>query len=553
VIVGVMIAVLIDSVGYFRKRVLVAARPWWQHRGVSRACIGIACLGLAWALPGIAQADRVYTLQHVGSDLATGAVVHGIGTLPDGSIIWSDVARRRVVRVLPTGRRVPFGPALKGGPGNLLARPDGTVLVVDTLGDSLLNAVVRRIAPDGSSTVVAGRAGAFPPPGEGGFQEGVAATSVWFGSDQLYLADRPDGGFLLSGGVIGRVVEVHPDGTMTTAAMVSGGDIASTADGGFVVAGGTRVFRVTPDGTIRTIAGNTGRFARRCRPGPALGPRFADLTAVDILRDGSFAVADNELGCIFRISSAGTVSVLAGRGPAMPVYLPDGVLTRPGFFWGDGGPPDLAMLMGVSDIATDPLGRLLFLDGVRVGMLASRGESRTGVSISAGERHGDRLRYIATAAGAATLAAMRGQKSLAVTHSRARPGANLIRVPDASPGLGRLVLRVRAAEWGTDWDELGVVLGGRLSVRVAEHVLGDPLAYTGDDGGPDYYLGGCKKMARRRVDCLVRSAYTSRCKWVASLRLTAIGLPMQSEYACGRRPTLKPHRTASPEWPVPLR
>jgi hypothetical protein len=495
----------------------------------------------------------VYTLQRVGSDLATGAPVYGIGTLPGGSIIYSDAARRRLVRVLPSGRRVPFGPhaALRGSPGNLLVRPDGAVLVVDShpSQDAFTNAVVRRFAPDGSSTVVAGRESS--PPGEGGFQEGAAATSVYFGSDHLYLADRPDGGFLVSGGVIGRVVEVHPDGTMTTAARVSGGDIASTADGGFVVVGHTKVVRVTSDGTIRTIAGDDS-FARRCRPGQALGTRFAGLTAVETLRDGSFAVADSELGCIFRISPAGTVSILAGRGPGVPVYLSDAfTLSRAGFFWGDGGPPDLAMLMGVSDIVADPLGRLLFLDGVRVGMLASRGESRTGVAIRGGERLGNRLRYVATAAGAATLAAVRGQKTLAVTHSRARPGENFIRVPEASPGPGRLVVRVRAAEGGTDHDELGVVLGGRLSVRVAQRVLTDRLPYG--DGGPDYYLAGCKKMARRRVDCLVRGAYTSRCRWVASLRLTAIGLPITSSYACGRPPTLKPHATASPGAPVPLR
>jgi hypothetical protein len=539
---------------------------------VTRAFIAIACVGLAWGVVEPAHADRVFTLERVGPELGTGAWVYGIDTLPDGSFLYSDQARRRIVRVFRDGRRAPFAlNATLSGPGSLLVQPDGTVLVADSNDlreTGFINTVVRRIASDGSSTVVAGRHD-FPV-GDGRFQEGAPATTTRFGSSLLYLAREPDGGFLVSSPDHNRVFRVHPDGTMTTAAgngdfsgfTGEGGpavaatlpyprDIASTPDGSFIVISRTRVLRVTPDGTIRALAGDDS-IARRCRAGTAFATRFAWPTGVEALRDGSFVVADGELGCLLRVSPTGVVTVLAGRGPAFSV--PDawrsGELSRAGVFWGDGGGAHLAMLRGTSDVVGDPLGWLLMLDGARVAMLAPYGARRLGVAIRGGERVGSRLRYVATAAGRATLEALRGQHTLATTRSRTRPGTNVIRLPEVGIGLGRLVLRVRAIDGGADRDELGVVLGGQLPIRLARRVLASSPTFSDPDA--NYYVDRCKRMARRRVDCLVRGAYTRRCKYVVSLRLSTIGLPKESSYACKRPGVFDPHPRPSEAYPVPL-
>jgi glucose/arabinose dehydrogenase len=142
------------------------------------------------------------------------------------------------------------------------AMPDGGYLIADAGNDR-----VRRVFADGTINTVAG-SGNVGDSGDGG-----PATAADF-RDPLGVAALPDGGFLVADGLAGRVRRVSPDGTITTVAGngtrgLSGDGGAATAaelfdprglavmpDGGFLIADGDYVVRrVFPDGKITTVAG----------------------------------------------------------------------------------------------------------------------------------------------------------------------------------------------------------------------------------------------------------------------------------------------------------
>ena len=104
-----------------------------------------------------------------------------------------------------------------------------------------------------------------------------------------------------------------------------------TADGGFLIAdtGNNRVRRVSPTGTITTVAGGQHPGIRgRRRAGhrsPARHPGGVAVTA-----DGGFLIADTNNQRVRQVSPAGTISTVAGDGTVG--------------FAGDGGPAVAAQL-----------------------------------------------------------------------------------------------------------------------------------------------------------------------------------------------------------------
>lgn len=197
--------------------------------------------------------------------------------LPEGSDIRVDRLHNRVLRYDHHGEHTPFagtgrtGFAGDGGPAvaarlnapSCVARAaDGSVLVVDAG-----NRRVRRVAPDGTITTVAGDGSAGPP------AEGVPATAT--GMSPQALAPLPDGTVLVTDPAARRVLRIGADGILTTfagtgragtdgdggpaarARLVMPWGIAREQDGSVVVAdlGGQTVRRIRPDGTITTVLG----------------------------------------------------------------------------------------------------------------------------------------------------------------------------------------------------------------------------------------------------------------------------------------------------------
>jgi hypothetical protein len=245
----------------------------------------------------------------------------------DGGYLIADQGNSRVRRVSPSGAITTVagrgstgfsgddGPATSAqlnAPNGVAELPNGSILIADSN-----NNRVRRVAPDGTITTVAGT-------GAAGFtgDNGPAAQATI--SFPIGLAARPDGSYLIGDNDNNRVRLVSATGTITTVAgtgiagslgdsgpatsaqLNDPGGVALTADGGFLVTEilGNRVRRVGPDGTITTAAG-TGAAAELSGP-----------SGVAVTADAGFVVADRGNNRVRRVSATGAVDNLAGTGTA---------------------------------------------------------------------------------------------------------------------------------------------------------------------------------------------------------------------------------------------
>lgn len=215
----------------------------------------------------------------------------------------------------------PAGAATLNGARGLGLAADGAILVADTG-----NHRIRRIAPDGTITSVGG-IGTAGATGDGG-----PATLAQLNAPRD-VAPTADGGYLIADAGNHRIRKVSPTGTIST---VAGSGVASstgdgspaplasinvpgaidpTADGGFLIAEttGNRIRRVDAGGTISTVAG-TGTAASGGDGGPASLATVSGPQGVASLADGGYLIADTGGHRIRRVTAAGTISTVAGSG-----------------------------------------------------------------------------------------------------------------------------------------------------------------------------------------------------------------------------------------------
>ena len=220
------------------------------------------------------------------------------------------------------------GPAIAAAlnePLGVAVMPDGGFLIAD--GDY----VVRRVFPDGTITTVAGNA----TPGFSG--DGGPATAARL--NVVYsVAVTADGGFLIADSGNRRVRRVSPTGIITTVAGTgvqgSSGDggaataaqlndpdgIASTPDGGFLIADffGNRVRWVSPTGVITTVAG-TGAASvfRDGDGGPATAANIDMPFGVAVTPSGGFVFSE-EGNAAVRLVDAGFATAVPPSAPTFP-------------------------------------------------------------------------------------------------------------------------------------------------------------------------------------------------------------------------------------------
>ncbi len=255
------------------------------------------------------------------------------------------------------------------GPRGLSPTPDGGLLIADWE-----HGAIWRRASDGTLSVAAGAIG-----DEGFSGDGGPATKAQL-DHPMDVEPQPDGGFLIADTYNRRVRRVAPDGTITTVAgstASSGGDggpatsaglaypmsVSTTADGGFLIAdySGQRVRKVDRSGRISTVAGGGTGSADTdgiAATSADIGPR-----SVDVLPDGGFLLIHYLK--VYRVSPEGRMTALAGSG-------------RRGFA-GDGGPATSAALHAPADVAATPGGGFLIADegNHRVRQVSPRGRIRT--------------------------------------------------------------------------------------------------------------------------------------------------------------------------------
>ena len=217
----------------------------------------------------------------------------GVAVAPDGSIYVADAGRaQRVRRIAPDGivttvaggelgyRDGPSSTARFDTPSGLAVDAGGGVLVADTG-----NNAIRRIAPDGSVTTVAGD-------GIPGYRDGPARQARFRGPTGIAVDAR------------GRII------------------VADTYN--------DRIRSIDPDGTVSTIAGSgTPGLA----DGPAAASAFDTPSGVAVDPALNIYVADSGNVAIRKISPDGGVTSVPDQGLVRPVGVaiaPDGAIYAAG-------------------------------------------------------------------------------------------------------------------------------------------------------------------------------------------------------------------------------
>ena len=248
-------------------------------------------------------------------------------TAPGGGFWIADSANNRIRRVLPDGTITTAagdgtaglsgdgGPATSArlnDPRELSLLSDGSVLIADTG-----NSRIRRLAPDGVITTIAGTGPGFA--GDGG-----PATSAALNAP-TGTATLPDGSILIADTGNDRVRRIAPDGVIATVAggvrgFSGDGDparrarLAAPADlqaigpnGGYLIvdSANDRVRRVTPLGAIFTVSG--GSPGLRGDNGPASGGLLDAPTAIQSAPGGGVLIADTGNSRVRRLSDVGAL------------------------------------------------------------------------------------------------------------------------------------------------------------------------------------------------------------------------------------------------------
>jgi hypothetical protein len=460
----------------------------------------------------------------------------GLATLPDGSVVVADYGGNRVRRVAQDGTimtvagtgtegdRGDGGPATAAdldGPRDVAVLPDGGILIAE-------NDDVREAAPDGTITTVAG----------GGREtaDGVPATAADL-DDPDAVAPLPGGGFLIADGLADKIRRVSPDGTITTVAgtgmeetppadgapataadVPSPEDVAVLPDGSLLVADWYAVHRVWPDGTITTFA----------------HIRSADGLAVT--PDGKVLVVGRRR--VRLITGDGSTTTIAGTGSV------NGPL-------GDGGAADAATV-AASAVAVLPGGGIVLSDRGSVRVVGPPPPPFPALAFrEADQASANRYSTMLTLArpGTLTVQVLRGAATV-VQQQLNVVSAGDLRVTVRhrfTPGLYIVTAAERMSDGTVAMHSRAVVLSGRLLTRWAVRLSdGDKrtriaAGASRDGGAADFDVTirarVCHRFSRTRVDCQMQETTIDDtwCKRIVATELEPNGQISQLAYPCPTR------------------
>ncbi len=276
----------------------------------------------------------------------------------------------------------------------------GNIFYVDYPGHRVV-----KLGTDGISTTVAGN-------GTRGYNgDGGPAISAALNYPEDITVDRWGNLFIADTGNH-RTRRISPDGTITTVAGngigTFGGDnglatsaslfypsgVAVDAEGSLYIADtfNHRIRRVNPAGFINTVAGN-GTKAFGGDGGPAAQAALDTPNDVAVDDQGNLFIADSANSRIRKVTAAGIISTFAGNGGGGPIV--------------DGVPAISARLGYPISVAVDPQSNLFIGDGGRVRRVSPTGKIVTTAGPGAGEGPNGE-------GGLATLATIFGVSGLAV-------------------------------------------------------------------------------------------------------------------------------------------
>ncbi|HEX6792787.1 MAG TPA: hypothetical protein VF304_02965 [Casimicrobiaceae bacterium] len=296
-----------------------------------------------------------------------------------GSIYVVDSGNHAIRKISPTGvvttvagKPGTWGSADGIGPAARFYQPEGIAIdvaenlyVTDTG-----NFTLRKIAPDGTVTTLAGTAGSS------GRDDGVGNAGRFDGAGGI--AADPTGNIFVSDFDDNTIRKISPASVVTTFAGTPG--VSSRQDGRGPAAGfntprglaidatgrvyvadsaNQRIRTITPDGVVSTLAG-TGELGGEV-DGPAATAQFNEPTGIAVDATGNVYVADQGNfqtpgGTIRKISPAGEVTTLAGT--AGVTGAADGVGAAASFNFVGGLAVDAAGDLFAADLANNEVRKI---------------------------------------------------------------------------------------------------------------------------------------------------------------------------------------------------
>lgn len=224
------------------------------------------------------------------------------------------------------GQAEVIGSADGAGAAATFSNPWG--IAMDAAGNAYVadyyNSLIRKIAPDGTVTTLAGSAGNY------GSSDGIGASAS-FEQPQYVAATAAGTVYVADNNVVRRIT---PDGTVTTlagdpntygaadgvgaaATFSSLSGIAVDAAGSVYVNnsyGSSTIRKIAPDGTVTTVAGTDGTTGSA--DGVGASASFGALQGLAIDGSGNLYTADQGNNTIRRIAPDGTVTTVAGAAGA---------------------------------------------------------------------------------------------------------------------------------------------------------------------------------------------------------------------------------------------
>ncbi|ACU03574.1 IPT/TIG domain-containing protein [Pedobacter heparinus] len=199
-------------------------------------------------------------------------------------------------------------------PEGLAVDAQGNVIVADRQ-----NHTIRKISPAGQVTTIAGD-------GTAGYADGTGTAAKF--SSPWKLAIDPLGNIIVADRDNFKIRKIAPDGAVTTLAGSTAGfadgtgsaakfmqplDVVADAQGNIYVADNTahRIRKVSPSGTVTTLAGDgTAGYL----DATGVQAKFRNPSGLTVDQQGNIIVADRLNHRIRKITPAGTVSTIAGAG-----------------------------------------------------------------------------------------------------------------------------------------------------------------------------------------------------------------------------------------------
>jgi sugar lactone lactonase YvrE len=203
------------------------------------------------------------------------------------------------------------------GPTSIAIGPDGNLYVADALAST-----IRKVTPSGVVTTFAGQAGVSGSANGTGTE---ATFSIPFG-----LAFDSNGDLLVTDTGNNRIRKITPAGVVTTFAgsgssgsadgtglaasfFLPFGIVVDDADNAYVADTGNHTIRqITPAGVVSTLAGTADEAGYADDTGAAA--RFNGPQGIGLDNDGNVLVADSNNHVLRRITPAGVVTTVAGKG-----------------------------------------------------------------------------------------------------------------------------------------------------------------------------------------------------------------------------------------------